>query len=51
VLGDQPLSFAACSYDGALVVGVAADSGLVADTALLLGDVDAALGGLVAGGT
>ncbi len=51
VLGDQPLSFAACSYDGALVVGVAADSGLVADTALLLGDVDAALDGLVPGVT
>jgi diacylglycerol O-acyltransferase len=43
VLGDQPLSFAACSYDGGLVVGVAADCGLVADAARLVGDVDGAL--------
>jgi diacylglycerol O-acyltransferase len=51
VLGDQPLSFAACSYDGSLVVGVAADSGLVADADTLVADVGAALGELVPGGT
>lgn len=51
VLGHQPLSFAACSYDGRLVVGVAADSGLVADAEGLVGDVDAALGALVAAAT
>lgn len=51
VLGDQPMSFAACSYDGSLVVGVAADSGLVADAGQLVLDVDAAVGELVPGGT